>query len=288
MATSNAGDDSYTAMPLTIRNSTFEWGRRTYVMGILNVSPDSFSGDGLALPSAALNHAQQMVQNGADMIDIGGESTRPGSEGISAEEEIERVIPVISLLRREMSIPLSVDTYKYEVASEALSAGADIINDIWGLKRESRLASLAAESGASMILMSNQRDRSPRHDVVFDDVMKVVIDDLQRSVEEALSMGVPMTHLMIDPGIGFGKTQPQNLEILRRLEELHTLSYPLLVGTSRKSILGHVLDLPPSERVEATAATVAIAIARGADIVRVHDVREMWRVCRIADAITRN
>jgi len=139
-----------------------------------------------------------------------------------------------------------------------------------------------------MILMSNQRDRSPRHDVVFDDVMKVVIDDLQRSVEEALSMGVPMTHLMIDPGIGFGKTQPQNLEILRRLEELHTLSYPLLVGTSRKSILGHVLDLPPSERVEATAATVAIAIARGADIVRVHDVREMWRVCRIADAITRN
>ena len=281
-------DAFYTSTPLRIRNSTFEWGRRTYVMGILNVSPDSFSGDGVSLPTAALALAQQMVQYGADIIDIGGESTRPGSEGISADEEISRVIPVVSMLRRAMDTPLSIDTYKYEVASEALGAGADIINDIWGLKRERRLASLAAKNGAAMVLMSNQRDRSPLHDVTFDDVVKVVTDDLQRATEEALSMGVPMTRLIVDPGIGFGKTQPQNLEILQRFEELRSLNLPLLVGTSRKSILGHVLDLPPSERVEATAATVAICIARGADIVRVHDVRQMWRVCRIADAITRN
>ncbi|MBN1857093.1 MAG: dihydropteroate synthase [Dehalococcoidia bacterium] len=288
MATGKAGGTLNPPPSLRIRNSTFAWGTRTYVMGILNVSPDSFSGDGVARPTAALECAQQMVQSGADIIDIGGESTRPGSEGISAAEELDRVIPVITLLRKEMDVPLSVDTYKYEVAYEALNGGVDIINDIWGLKKERRLASLASKANAAIILMSNQRDISPLHEVVFDDVIRVVADDLRHAVDEAISEGIPSTHVIIDPGIGFGKTQPQNLEILRRLEELKALNYPLLVGTSRKSILGHLLNLPPSERLEATAATVAICIARGADIVRVHDVKEMWRVCRVTDAITRD
>ncbi len=274
-------------LPLHIRATTFEWGRRTYVMGILNVSPDSFAGDGVTKLSTALALARQMVADGADIIDIGGESTRPGSEPISADEETERVVPIIEAIRRELDIPLSVDTYKHRVAHEALQAGADIVNDIWGLKQEPRLANLAAEYGASMVLMSNQRDVSPRHDVVFDDIARVVAEDLRRATREALKRGVSPTQLIVDPGIGFGKTQPQNLELLRRMGELRELRFPVLVGTSRKSVLGHVLDLPPSERLEATAATVAICVAQGVDIVRVHDVREMWRVCKVADAITR-
>jgi dihydropteroate synthase len=274
--------------PLHIRATTFQWGRRTYVMGILNVSPDSFAGDGVTKLSTALPLARQMVADGADLIDIGGESTRPGSEPISADEETERVIPIIEAVRRELDIPLSVDTYKYQVAHEALEAGADIINDIWGLKQEPRLADLAAEYGAGMVLMSNQRDVSPRHDVVFDDIAMVVAEDLRRATGEALERGVPSTRLVVDPGIGFGKTQPQNLELLRRTGELRELGFPILVGTSRKSVLGYVLDLPPSERLEATAATVAICVTQGVDIVRVHDVREMCRVCKVADAITRS
>lgn len=274
-------------LPLHIRATTFQWGRQTYVMGILNVSPDSFAGDGVTKLSTALPLVRQMVADGADLIDIGGESTRPGSEPISADEETVRVVPVIEAIRRELDIPLSVDTYKYQVAHEALKAGADIINDIWGLKQEPRLADLAAEHGAGMVLMSNQRDISPRHDVVFDDIVKVVTEDLRKATHEALERGVPSTQLIVDPGIGFGKTQPQNLELLRRMSELRELGFPILVGTSRKSVLGHVLDLPPSERLEATAATVAICVTHGVDIVRVHDVREMWRVCKVADAIAR-
>ena len=265
----------------------FQWGTRTYLMGIVNVSPDSFSGDGIPEPMAAVELAHQMVQDGADIIDVGGESTRPSSSPISAEEERSRVVPVLQALSRELAVPLSVDTYKYEVAEAALDCGATMLNDIWGLKAEPRLADLAARHGAWMVLMSNQRDISPRHDVEFDDIAATVAQDLRRATTEAIRRGVPADRLIIDPGIGFGKTQPQNLELLRRLRELSSLGFPLLVGTSRKSVLGHVLNLPPSERTEATAATVALAVAWGADIVRVHDMKEMWRVCRVADAIVR-
>jgi len=228
-----------------------------------------------------------MVGEGADIIDIGGESTRPGSSPISVDEEAERVLPAVHAIRSKLEVPISVDTYKYDIAVAALEEGADIINDIWGLKQEPRLADLAANYGAGMLLMANQRDVSPNHDVEFDDVVHVVIEDLARASGEATARGVPAEHIIIDPGIGFGKTQPQNLTLLRRLRELRCLGYPVLVGTSRKSVLGHVLQLPASERLEATAATVALAIERGADVVRVHDVKQMWRVCRVADAVVR-
>ncbi len=263
------------------------WGTRTFLMGIVNVSPDSFAGDGIHSPVTALEIATRMVKEGADIIDIGGESTRPGSEPISLDEELSRVLPVVRAIHRDLDILLSVDTYKYEVARAALEAGAGIINDIWGLKMEPRLAELAAEHGAGMVLMSNQRDVAPNHDVQFDDIVQVVADDLTRATRQAIERGVPADRIIIDPGIGFGKTQPQNLLLLRRLHELRSLAYPLLIGTSRKSVLGHVLQLPPSERLEATAATVALAIQKGADIVRVHDVKEMRRVCQITDAIVR-
>jgi len=268
-------------------STRFEWGTRTFLMGIVNVSPDSFAGDGIDTVAAAVEQAARMVQEGADIIDVGGESTRPGSSPISVEEEMTRVIPVVRGIHGEVDVPLSVDTYKYDVAQAALEAGATMLNDIWGLKKEPRLADLAAQYGAGMVLMSNQRDVSPNHDVEFSDIVQVVRDDLARATQEAIGRGVPRERLIIDPGIGFGKTQPQNLLLLRRLRELRVLGYPLLAGTSRKSVLGYVLQLPASERLEATAATVAIAIEHGADIVRVHDVKEMWRVCRVTDAIVR-
>jgi dihydropteroate synthase len=270
-----------------MRRTHFDWGKRTLLMGIVNVSPDSFAGDGICSPSAALEQALRMVDEGADIIDVGGESTRPGSEPIPLREELSRVVPAVLAIRRELDVPLSVDTYKYEVARASLDEGADILNDIWGLKKEPRLADLAAGCGAGMVLMSNQRDVSPLHDVVFDDIARVVADDLARATREAVEHGVPADRLIIHPGIGFGKTQPQNVELLRRLRELKPLGFPLLVGTSRKSVLGYLLNLPASERLEASAATVALAIERGADIVRVHDVREMRRVCMVADAIVR-
>jgi len=273
-------------MPHT-QQTGFDWGTRTFLMGIVNVSPDSFAGDGVPNTDLALSQAIRMVQEGADIIDIGGESTRPGSSPIPLEDELSRVVPVVQAIRRETDAPLSVDTYKYEVAEAAFEAGASIINDIWGLKKEPRLADLAASRDAWMVLMSNQRDVSPNHDIEFDDIVQVVAEDLQRATRDAIRRGVPANRIIVDPGIGFGKTQPQNILLLRRLHELTTLGFPLLVGTSRKSVLGHILDLPPSERLEATAATVALAVERGADIVRVHDVKSMWRVCKVADAIVR-
>ncbi len=271
----------------TIRNATFQWGTRTYIMGIVNVSPDSFSGDGVSTTDAAVEHGLRLTAEGADIIDVGGESTRPGSAPLDAAAEIGRVVPVLEALRARAGVPVSVDTYKYEVALEAVRAGADIINDIWGLKHDARLANLAADNGCAMVLMSNQRDVSPKHDVVFPDILATVADDLRRATALAIARGCDSSRLIIDPGLGFGKTQPQNIEILRRLEELNHVGFPLLVGTSRKSVLGYILDLPPSERLEATAATVTLAIAKGADLVRVHDVREMSRVCTVADAIVR-
>jgi dihydropteroate synthase len=263
-------------------------------MGVVNVSPDSFSGDGLLDVEEAVNRARRLASEGADLIDIGGESTRPASAPISAGEEIRRVIPVVERLACELSVPISVDTYKLEVASRALDAGASMINDIWGLKKEPGLARLAARRGVPIVLMSNQRGLTCR------DIIPEVMSDLKRAVEQALNAGMPLENTIVDPGIGFGKTQEQNLEVLRRLDELHELGRPILLGSSRKSFIGWVLDLtleqrsgevpfvpPGDQRLEGTAATVAIGIARGADIVRVHDVREMARVCKMSDAIVR-
>jgi dihydropteroate synthase len=274
--------------------NVFYWGKRTYIMGVLNVSPDSFSGDGLADVEGAVAKAKQLALEGADIIDIGGESTRPGSTPISTDEELRRVIPVVEKLSREIAVPLSVDSYKLEVARQALNAGANMINDIWGLQKEPKLAELAAKKGVPIALMSNQRG-FPYHDIA-----SAVISDLKRAIEQALSAGVPWENIIIDPGIGFGKTQEQNLELLRRLEELKALGRPILLGSSRKSFIGWVLDLTPEQRsdgvafvppvdqrLEGTAATIAIGIAKGADIVRVHDVKEMARVCKISDAIIR-
>jgi dihydropteroate synthase len=275
-------------------SSIFHWGQRTYIMGVVNVSPDSFSGDGIADAEQAVARGKQLAAEGADMIDIGGESTRPGSTPISIDEELRRVVPVVEKLADEVSVPLSVDTYKLDVARRALNAGANMINDIWGLQKEPLLADLAADKGVPIVLMSNQRDSHCR------DIVPAVISDLKRAIKQALGAGVPWENIIIDPGIGFGKTQQQNLEILQRLDELEVLGRPILLGSSRKSFIGWVLDLTPEQRpekvafvppgdqrLEGTAATVAIGIAKGVDIVRVHDVREMARVCRMSDAVVR-
>jgi len=261
--------------------TTFHWGERTYVMGIVNVSPDSFSGDGLDSVDAAVAQAQRFVTEGVDILDVGGESTRPGSSPISVDEELQRVIPVLERLIGKVKMPLSVDTYKFDIARQALDAGAEMINDIWGLKKEPRLAELAAERGTPIILMSNQRDKHRRN------IVSAVIEDFKRSIDLALDSGVPWENIIVDPGIGFGKTLEQNLELVRRLDELKVLGRPILLGTSRKSMIGLILDLPPEQRLEGTAASIAIGIARGADIIRVHDVKEMIRVCRMSDAIIR-
>jgi dihydropteroate synthase len=263
-------------------SSFFQWGERTLVMGIVNVSLDSFSGDGLSTVDSAVEQAKRMVAAGADVIDVGGESTRPNSQPISVQEEINRVIPVIARLSREMSVPISLDSYKYEVAEQAINAGAHILNDIWALKREPRLAGLAAEHNLPIILMSNQRDKP-----CSGDIMAEIISDLKRAITVCRNAGVAQENIIVDPGIGFGKTLQQNLEIVHRLVELKVLGKPIMIGTSRKSMIGLVLDLPVNERVDGTAATVAISIAGGADIIRVHDVKEMARVARMSDAITR-
>ena len=274
-------------------NTEFRWGERTYVMGIINVSPDSFSGDGLTNLDAVVAQARRFVSEGADILDIGGESTKPGSAAVPVDEEIRRVIPAIERLAGEITIPLSVDTYKSEVARLALEAGAAIINDQWGLKRDPKLAELAARHKAPIILMSNQRDKGGydagiQRDIAhYKDLMTDVTSSLKNSIEQALKLGVPSENIIIDPGIGFGKGWRQELEIIRRLDELRALGRPILIGPSRKSFISMVLNLPPGERVEGTAAAIAIGIAKGADIVRVHDVQQMVRVCRVSDAIVR-
>jgi dihydropteroate synthase len=260
----------------------FRWGERTYVMGIINVTPDSFSGDGLGSDvEAAVAQGKRFAAEGADILDVGGESTRPDAAPVSVEEELRRVIPVIERLANEVTVPVSVDTYRYEVARRALSAGARMINDIWGLGRDPRLADLAAEHKVPIVLMSNQRDRK------CPDIVPEVVASLKKSMALAVDWGVTWQNIIVDPGVGFGKTLEQNLEIVRCLEELMCLNRPILIGTSRKSMIGLVLNLPPDQRLEGTAATVAISIAKGADIVRVHDVAQMVRVCRMSDAVVR-
>ena len=268
-----------------IGNTEFRWGERTYVIGICNLSPDSFSGDGLGNDiEAVVALAKRMVAEGADIIDVGGESTRPSAEPLpinDIDNELRLVIPVIERLVSEIPVPISIDTYKSGVASRALKAGAAMINDIWGLKRDPELADLAAETGVPIILMSNQRDAP------CEDIMPEIISDLHRGINLAVKAGVPEENIIIDPGIGFGKTHEQNLEIIRRLAELKSLGRPILLGSSRKALIGLVLDLPTDQRLEGTAATVAIGITNGADMVRVHDVKQMVRVCRMSDAIIR-
>ncbi len=258
------------------------WGRRTYVMGIINVTPDSFSGDGLACDVPAIvDRAKAMEAAGADMLDLGAESTRPGSEPVSADEELRRLLPALDAVAANVGIPISVDTYKAQVARRAVECGAAIINDVWGLKADPELAQVAAETGAALILMHNQANRS------YVDLLAEVSDSLVGSAAAAQAAGVARDQIILDPGIGFGKTADHNLELLGRLSEFCSLGHPLLVGTSRKSTIGLVLDLPSDQRMEGTAATVALAIREGADIVRVHDVKEMVRVCRMSDAIVR-
>ncbi len=265
-------------------NTEFRWGERTYVMGVCNLSPDSFSGDGLGDDvEATLAQAKRMVAEGADIIDIGGESTRPGTEPSAAgdiDEELRLVIPAIERLAGELSVPLSIDTYKASVASRAVAAGASMINDIWGLKRDPGIAQVAARAGVPVILMANQRDAPPKVGI-----MAKVISDLEMGIKLAMEAGVAGENVIVDPGIGFGKTLEQNLELVNRLSELKVLGKPILLGTSRKSMIGLVLDLPADQRLEGNLAATAIGIANGADMVRVHDVRQTVLVCRMSDAI---
>jgi len=262
-------------------NMEFRWGQRTYVMGIVNVDPDSFSGDGLCDADAAVVQGKRFAAEGADIIDVGGESTRPGFKSISIDEELGRVMPVIERLARELSVPVSIDTYKSEVARQAVAAGARMINDVWELKRDPKLARVAAEAGVPLVISQNQRESR------FHDFLSELIASLKKSMQIALDAGVAWDNIIIDPGVGFGKTVEQNVEIVRRLAELKALGRPILLGTSRKSFIGHVLDLPVDQRLEGTAATVAIGIANGADMVRVHDVAQMVRVVKMSDAIVR-
>jgi dihydropteroate synthase len=266
---------------LQIGTRAFEWGSRTYVMGIINVSPESFSGDGRSRVADAVRQAERFAAEGADILDVGGQSTRPGFEEVSVAEEVRRVVPVIERIVRRLELPVSVDTYRSEVARAALDAGASLLNDIWGFRHDFQMAVLAAQRGVPAVVMHNQRGRE------FEDVIGDIRRGLQESIRIASRSGLPRDHLIIDPGFGFGWTPEQNLEMLRRLGELRALGLPILVGTSRKSTIGAVLDRPVDQRLLGTAATVAISIANGADVVRVHDVAEMVQVARMSDAIMR-
>jgi len=275
--------------PTTIGGRTFAWGERTFVMGILNVTPDSFSGDGLladADPQAverAVSRARAMAADGADLLDVGGESTRPGHAAVDEDEELRRVVPVVRAVRAALpAMPITIDTTKPAVAVAALDAGADAINDIWGVGGDDALTRLAASRRVPIVLMHNRE--TPR----YDDLVAEVVGDLRRAVDRAVAAGVPAGGILVDPGIGFGKTAEQNLALLGRLGELRALGRPVLLGTSRKSTIGKVLGgVPPAERVEGTLATTALGIAAGADVIRVHDVLENVRAARIADAIVR-
>jgi dihydropteroate synthase len=258
------------------------WGQRTYIMGILNVTPDSFSGDGLDGDiDAAVARAARLAEDGADLLDIGGESTRPGAIPVDTATECARVVPLVRRLAGTLRIPISVDTSKPEVADAALTAGASMINDVHGLRANPRMAAVVARHGAWAVVMANLRG------VAFDDVIEAASDQLRASLAAAERAGVPADRIIIDPGFGFGPSPAQNLDMVRRLNQLRALGCPILLGPSRKSTIGTVLGLPVQERLEGTAAIVALAIARGVDIVRVHDVRAIARTARMADAIER-
>lgn len=289
---------------LELGGARFAWGARTYVMGIVNVTPDSFSADGLAQPgadliAAVLERAERAAQEGADLLDIGGESTRPGARPIGMAEELRRVVPSVAAIAGALALPISVDTYHAEVAAAALDAGAHLINDIWGLRTpdgewNEPLAALVARRGVPIVLMHNRRAQAvvgalgghyPTAE--YHDLLGEVIAGLRASVAFAESCGIPRERIIVDPGLGFGKTPEQNLTLMRRLREFHSIGLPLLVGASRKSFIGLPLNLPPHERDEGTAATTALVVQAHADIVRVHNVQANLRAARIADAIFR-
>lgn len=281
-----------TIQPTRIGGRLFAWGSRTFVMGIVNVTPDSFSGDGLlatvagrrgAAVEAAVVQARRMVEEGADILDIGGESTRPGHEPVPEDEELTRVVPVVASIRAALpDVPISIDTAKPGVAAAAIDAGAVLLNDVWGVSPDDAMARLAATRGVPLILMHNRAAPDYR------DLVAEVVSELRAALDRAMTAGVPRENLIVDPGFGFGKTPEHNLLVLRELPALLALGQPILLGTSRKSTLGRILGgLPPEDRLEATLATTALCIAAGVDIVRVHDVRANVRVARVADAIVR-
>lgn len=268
---------------LNCRGRNLPLGERTLIMGILNITPDSFSDGGKFYDmDVAVKHAREMLEMGADIIDIGGESTRPTAEAVSLEEELERVIPVLRRLVRDIDAPISVDTYKAETARQALLEGAHIINDVWGLKADPKMAGVVAEyDDVPVVMMHNQKGTQ------YNSLMDDILGSLKESVDIALQAGVRKDNIILDPGIGFGKDTDQNLEVMNRLWEFKTLGYPVLLGTSRKSIIGNTLGLPVTERVEGTGATVCYGIAQGVDIVRVHDIKEMARIVKMTDAMVR-
>jgi dihydropteroate synthase len=259
---------------------TLDYGKKTLIMGILNVTPDSFSDGGkFNQLEAALEHAKEMVEQGADIIDIGGESTRPGAEKVSLEEELRRVIPAVKAVANEVNAPISVDTYKAEVAKQAIEAGAHIINDVWGAKADPKMAEVAAYYDVPIILMHNRENKN------YQNLISDMIADLFESISIVKAAGVKDENIILDPGIGFAKTFEHNLEVMRNLHQFKKLGYPLLLGTSRKSFIGQVLDLPPEARMEGTGATVCFGIQQGCDIVRVHDVLPIARMAKMMDAM---
>ncbi|MEJ2600454.1 MAG: dihydropteroate synthase [Anaerolineales bacterium] len=296
---------------LTLRDHVFQWGTRTYVMGIINVTPDSFSGDGLLEAgagkkqlqedrqwlAAAIEQSQEFLNAGVDILDVGGESTRPGALPVGEEEELARVIPVIRILREQVDAVISIDTYRATVAQAAIDAGADLVNDVWGLHADPKIAQVVARNRVPVILMHNRsswvhaeiKERLGGRYVgmPYNNLLEDICNELLESVTLAHAAGVADECILLDPGIGFGKTVEQNLELIDRLGEIRDLGYPLLVGPSRKSFIGYTHDLPPDQRLEGTAAAVAISIARGADLVRVHDVASIARVVKMTDAIVR-
>lgn len=286
------------AKPLIIRNYHFNWGNaegtqrsRTYLMGILNVTPDSFSDGGqFNRIETALNHAQKMIHDGADMIDIGGQSTRPNAVQITLEEELERVIPVISALRQQSDIPISVDTTRAIVAREAIAVGADIVNDISGANFDEQMLSMVAKLNVPIILMHIRGNPKTMQTLTdYQDLIGEINQFFQERITEAINLGIKKEHIILDPGIGFAKNYQQNLDILRNIKKIKNLGFPVLIGTSRKSFIGKILTREnPQERIWGTAATCSYAITQGADILRVHDVQEMYDIARVTDALIMN
>jgi len=265
---------------MRIGTQEFNVKEKTYIMGILNVTPDSFSDGGKYLwIDAALRRAEEMKEEGAAIIDVGGESTRPGYTPVSVEEEIERVLPVVEAIKSRIDVPISVDTYKSAVAEAAINAGADLINDIWGLKADSHMADVIAKHKVACCLMHN------RNNVNYDDFIEDMLTDMAYSIDLAKGANIAVDQIILDPGIGFAKSYEQNLLAMRHIGQLHQFGFPILLGTSRKSVIGQTLNLPSDQRLEGTLATTAIAVANGCGFVRVHDIKENYRVIQMADAI---
>lgn len=265
---------------MKIGNRVFDLTHHTYIMAILNMTPDSFSdGGSYATLDDALYRVEQMLAEGADVIDVGGESTRPGHAVIGDEEEIQRVTPVIEAITKRFDVPVSIDTYKSAVAKAALQSGAHMVNDIWGLQNDPAMAGVIAQAGAACCLMHNQQGTQ------YDNLLLECLETLRQSAKKAEQAGVPREHIMLDPGIGFGKTCAQNLALMGQLEQFHLLGYPMLLGTSRKSMIGLTLDLPADQRVEGTLVTTVLAVQAGWNFVRVHDIKENYRTIKMAEAI---